>query len=306
VKNQHTLIIIAGPTAIGKTALSIELAKSFQTEIISADSRQFYKEISIGTAKPSQLEMNGVVHHFIDSHSISEDYNVGKFETDVLSLLEILFQKHSVIIMVGGSGLYIDAVCKGFDNLPLANQEIRNEILAIKTEKGIEGLQKLLLKLDSVTYNTIDIHNTQRLSRAIEVCLSTGKPYSQLITGKKKDRNFNIIKIGLNTSREKLYKKINARVDIMLQEGLLEEVKSVINHKTTNALQTVGYKELIDYLEGKTDFKTAIELIKQHTRNFAKRQITWFKRDEQIHWFEPSEKKQINIFIQEELNKLNN
>ncbi len=289
MKEKKYLITIVGPTAIGKTALSIQLAKHFSTEIISADSRQFFKEISIGTAKPKDEEMQGVKHHFINSHSISEDYNVGKYEKDAIDLIENIFENKNTVIVVGGSGLYIDAICKGLDELPKANEEIRNKINNILKYEGIEGLQKLLKQLDESYYNQVDLQNPQRLSRAIEVCLSTGKTYSSLRKEKNKTRNFNIIKIGLEIERTELYSRINARVDEMITQGLLDEVKSVLSLKHLNALQTVGYKELFDYFENKTDLKTTIELIKQHTRNFAKRQLTWFKRDEEIKWFKPSE-----------------
>jgi len=297
VKKNKYLITIIGPTAIGKTALSIQLATYFTTEIISADSRQFYKEMSIGTAKPNASEMQGIKHYFIDSHSITEDYNVGKFETEAIELLQELFKKHNVIIMVGGSGLYIDAVCKGLDELPEANTEIRNNIAALLATEGIEALQKLLKELDPVYYQQVDLMNPQRLSRALEVCMSTGKPYSQLRAGKTKQRDFHTIKIGLNTSREKMYENINKRVEKMMEDGLLDEVKALVPYQNKNALQTVGYKELFDYINNKSSLDAAIELIKQHTRNFAKRQLTWFKRDEEISWFEPFEKEKIIAHI---------
>jgi tRNA dimethylallyltransferase len=292
-----SLIVIAGPTAIGKTALSIAVAKELQCAIISADSRQFFKEMSIGTAKPTPYEMENVPHYFIDSHSVTEDYNVGKYETDVIALLENLFQTSDVAILVGGSGLYIDAVCRGFDNLPEADSEIRNKIKLIHDQEGIERLQKLLKELDIDYYNKVDLQNPQRLSRALEVCLATGKPYSTLREGKTKKRNFNIIKIGLTTSREVLYERINKRVDTMMEAGLLDEVKSLQAYKQLNALQTVGYKELFDHLENKTDLTTAVDLIKQNTRKFAKRQLTWFRRDAEIKWFEPDELINITNFI---------
>jgi tRNA dimethylallyltransferase len=297
------LIVIAGPTAIGKTALGVHLAKQFKTDVISADSRQFFHEMSIGTAKPTADEMQGVVHHFIDSHSITEPYNVGKFETEAIALLERLFKEKDIVIMVGGSGLYIDAVCKGFDELPEADEPVRNRINTMLANEGIESLQKLLKELDPVYYNQVDLSNPQRLSRALEVCLTSGKPYSSLREGKVKKRNFEIIKIGLNTTREVLYERINKRVDQMMENGLLNEVQKLIPFKNANALQTVGYKELFDQLEGKTELKTAIELIKQNTRKFAKRQLTWFRRDPEIKWFEPDEVEKIEEYINENLNK---
>lgn len=292
-----TLIVIAGPTAIGKTALSIGIAKYFNCPILSADSRQFFKEMRIGTAKPSVEEMNDVPHHFIDSHSINDDYNVGKYEAEAIDLLDELFKKNDVLILVGGSGLYIDAICKGFDALPEADQEIRNRIKTLFETQGIEGLQKLLKELDHTYYNKVDLQNPQRISRALEVCLTTGMSFTALRVGKIKPRNFKIIKIGLNTSREVLYKRINKRVDEMMQNGLLEEVNKLRPFEQLNALQTVGYKELFDYLNNKTDLNTAIDSIKQNTRRFAKRQLTWFRRDEEIKWFEPTELNEIVSYI---------
>jgi tRNA dimethylallyltransferase len=299
-KNKH-LIIIAGPTAIGKTVLGIILAKEFSTDVLSADSRQFFREMSIGTAKPDAEEMQGIIHHFIDSHSVSEPYNVGKYETDAIALLDDLFQKKDFAILVGGSGLYIDAVCKGFDELPEADPAIREKIDNILLNEGIESLQKMLKELDPVYYQKVDPGNPQRLSRALEVCLSSGKPYSALREGKIKDRNFKIIKIGLNIDRETLYDRINKRVEKMMEDGLLNEVRSLVPYKNANALQTVGYKELFDYLEDKIDLKTSIELIKQNTRKFAKRQLTWFKRDQEMKWFAPDQKEEIVEYIKNQL-----
>ncbi|HEX8517680.1 MAG TPA: tRNA (adenosine(37)-N6)-dimethylallyltransferase MiaA [Bacteroidia bacterium] len=299
-KNKH-LIVIAGPTAIGKTALGADLAKEFRTDVISADSRQFFREMSIGTAKPSKAEMSDITHHFIGSHSISENYNVGKFESDVISLLDELFLDKDVVIMVGGSGLYIDAVCKGFDELPEADPMIREQIDALLLDKGIEGLREKLKELDPEYYAQVDLGNPQRLSRAIEVCISSGKTYSSLRAGRIKERNFNIIKIGLNTDRGKLYDRINERVDRMMENGLLEEVRSLVQYKNANALQTVGYKELFDHLDGKTDLQSAVELIRQNTRKFAKRQLTWFRRDKNMKWFEPDEKEEIIEYIKQNI-----
>lgn len=293
----NNLIVIAGPTAIGKTALSIAVAKRLNCPVISADSRQLFKEMSIGTAKPALSEMDGVKHYFIDSHSIAENYNVGKYENDVIELLKELFSDNKNVILTGGSGLYIDAVSKGFDELPEADPEVRNKINFLLNEKGIEGLQELLKELDIDYYNKADLQNPQRLSRAIEVCLTTGLPYSTLRKGKAKKRDFNIIKVGLDLPREKLYERINMRVDQMMSEGLLEEVKQLRQHQHLNALQTVGYKELFDYLDGKTDLKTAVESIKQNTRKFAKRQLTWFRKDPEMKWFAPDQEEEIIEYI---------
>ncbi|MCW3083034.1 MAG: miaA [Bacteroidetes bacterium] len=302
MKNKKYLIVIAGPTAIGKTALGIELAQLFHTTIISADSRQFFREMSIGTAKPSPEELKKVQHYFINSHSITENYNVGKYETEAIQLLDELFTTKDIVIMVGGSGLYIDAVCKGFDELPEANETIREKINTILETEGITALQNLLLELDPVYHAQVDLNNPQRLSRALEVCFTTGKPYSTLREGKIKQRNFNTIKIGLTAPRELLYARINNRVDDMMKQGLLEEVRKLQEYKNANALQTVGYKELFDYLDGKISLQEAVALIKQNTRRFAKRQLTWFKRDPEMKWFEPQEPESIVTFINQQIN----
>jgi tRNA dimethylallyltransferase len=299
-KNKH-LIVISGPTAIGKTALGVILAKELETSVISADSRQFFREMNVGTAKPGKEEMQGITHYFIDSHSVSKPYNVGKYESEAIALLEQIFHNKNTAVMVGGSGLYIDAVCKGFDELPEADDSIREQLETKLAEEGIQALQELLKELDPVYHSRVDLNNPQRLSRALEVCLTTGKPYSSLREGKTKTRNFNIIKIGLNTDRNQLYDRINKRVDAMIREGLVEEVRSLIPYRQANALQTVGYKELFDHLEGKTDLGTAVELIKQNTRKFAKRQLTWFKRDTDIKWFEPDQKEEIIEYVKQRM-----
>jgi tRNA dimethylallyltransferase len=309
-KTNHTLIVIAGPTAIGKTSLSIQLAKYFSCPVISADSRQFFKEMRIGTAKPSDEEMQGIPHYFIGSHSITDNYNVGKFENEALTLLDQLFKTNDVLLLVGGSGLYTDAVCNGFDELPEADENLRKKINELLEADGIKGLQELLKQLDPVYYSQVDIQNPQRLSRALEVCLITGKPYSDFRKEKTKERDFHCIKIGLNTSREVLYDRINLRVDQMMKEGLLEEVKSLENYKHLNGLQTVGYKELFDCLPGlranegnpgiyRELLEKATDLIKQNTRRFAKRQLTWFRRDKQLKWFEPEDITSILTYIEE-------
>ena len=293
----RNLIIIAGPTAIGKTSLSIEIAKIYNCPILSADSRQFYKEMDIGTSKPTNIEMEGVPHYFINSRSVTDEYNVGKYEKDAIHLIETLFQTNSCIILVGGSGLFINAICCGFDELPQANEEIRNEINLLFTRQGIEGLQQALKKHDINYYLKVDLNNIRRISRALEVCLITGKTYTELRKGEIKNRNFNIIKIGLNALRPLLYSRINQRVDQMMLDGLLNEVKSLQKFKHLNALQTVGYKELFNYLEGNADFKSTIELIKRNTRRYAKRQLTWFLKDKEIEWFEPYQLPEILTYI---------
>lgn len=287
--SKKTLIVIVGPTAVGKTRVSIELAKQLNCEIVSCDSRQFFKEMSIGTAKPTKEEMDGVVHHFVDSHSIHTPYSVGDFEREGLAKLEELFHEKDVAIMVGGSGLYVKAICEGFDDFPEIDSSVRETLNRRIEMEGIEPLQEQLKQLDPTHYNKVDIHNTQRVIRALEVCIGTGKPYSSFTTNKVNKRPFNIIKIGINLEREKLYERINLRVDLMMQAGLLEEAKSLYPFKEINALQTVGYKELFDFFEDKTSLKEATELIKQNTRRYAKRQLTWFKRDETMVWFDPSD-----------------
>lgn len=295
---QPTLLVIAGPTAVGKTALSIQLAQHFKTEIISADSRQFYKEISIGTAKPSLAEMQGIKHHFIHSHSINNEINVNNYEIEVISLLNDLFKTHKIVILTGGSGLYIDAVCDGFDdNLPEANSIIRAELEQLHQKYGIGILQEKLNQLDPVFYSEIDLQNTKRLIRAIEVCMLSKQPYSTLRKGKKQLRNFKVIKIALNLPKDELNQRINKRVDGMIKTGLLEEAKAMLPFKTKNALNTVGYKELFGYFENKLTIEQAIEKIKVNTRRYAKRQIAWFDRAADYTWFNPNQKKEIVAFI---------
>jgi tRNA dimethylallyltransferase len=292
-----TLICIIGPTAIGKTALGIKIAQHLGTQIISADSRQFYQEISIGTAKPSKLELETVKHHFINSHSVNDVVNVGLFEKQALQVIETLFKTHDAVVMVGGSGLYIKAVLEGFDELPTVNPDVRTQLNQELQNFGIEKLQQQLQTNDPTYYAQIDTQNPQRIIRALEVFRSTGKPFSSYQTNKKNERDFKVIKIGLNTSRDILYQQINQRVDAMVQNGLLAEVQSAQAYKHLNALNTVGYSELFDYLEGKICLETAIEAIKQNTRRFAKRQLTWFRRDEEINWFEPNQVDNIMALI---------
>ena len=301
INYNKTLIVILGPTAIGKTALSIKLARHFNTEIISSDSRLLFKEMKIGTAVPSTEELNSVKHHFIGNLSISDYYNVSKFENDALQKLDDIFLKKNLAIMVGGSGLYIDAVCKGIDDLPDPDRKLRHEINEIFKSSGIETLQKKLKELDPEYYLIVDLKNPKRLMRAIEVCLQTGKTYTSLRKNKSGKRDFNIIKIGLNCEREKLFDRINLRVDKMINEGLLDEVKELYKHKNLNSLNTVGYKEIFDFLDNKTSFEQAIENIKTNTRRYAKRQLTWFKRDEVIKWFHPTEKNEIILYLSEKI-----
>ena len=280
------LITVIGPTAIGKTALAIGLAKHFKTEIISADSRQFFKEMHIGTAVPTAVELNTVPHHFIQNLSINNDYSVGDFEREALKKLHELFEKYAVVVMVGGSGLYVDAVCNGLDDFPEVDPAIRKNLKARLEETGILELQNELKKLDFVTYNQIDLENPQRLIRALEICLVSGKPYSSFLSENKSPREFNSIKIGLTAPREIVYDRINQRVDQMIENGLVDEARKLFPYKNLNALQTVGYKELFSYFEGEINLEFAIEEIKKNTRRFAKRQFTWFKKDQEILWFD--------------------
>jgi tRNA dimethylallyltransferase len=272
------LISIIGPTAIGKTSLSIKLAKAFETEIISSDSRQFYKEMNIGTAVPSKEELSEVKHHFIQHLSIEDEYSVGDFERDAIQTLDQLFKKHKVVVMVGGSGLFIDAITKGLDKFPNIDLEIRKKLNRELTEKGLAFLQNQLKELDPETYNTIARDNPRRVTRALEVCLQSGKPYSSFLSQDKAKRNFKVITVGLTASREIIYSRINQRVNIMIEKGLIEEAKKLFPKKDLNALDTVGYKELFEYFEGNYTLDFAIEEIKKNTRRFAKRQNTWFKK----------------------------
>ncbi len=298
---QKSLIVVVGPTAIGKTALAIALAQYYHSEIISADSRQFFKEMHIGTAKPSADELTQAPHHFINSHSIKTLFSTGDFEVQGIQKIEELFKKHNIAILVGGSGLYIDAICKGLDKLPEIDLAIRERLNTQLAEKGISIIQKQLKELDPEYYSKVDQSNPQRMIRGLEVVLSSGKKLSSLLTANKKIRSFNIIKIGLNLDRALLYERINQRVDLMMKAGLLEEVESLFTYRQYNALNTVGYTELFDYLDNKTDLETAVAMIKQNTRRFAKRQLTWFRRDENTVWFEPNQTTEVIEFIKVKL-----
>lgn len=284
--NNKYLISIVGPTAIGKTALSIKLAQYFNTEIISCDSRQFFKEMTIGTAVPEPNELAAVPHHFIQNKSIFEKYSVGSFEREGIKKLNELFQKHDIVIMVGGSGLYVNAIINGLDDFPEVDASIREELTERITKEGIQTLQNQLKELDPISYEKIAIDNPQRLSRALELCIGTGKPYSSFLNKKKHIRNFSTISIGLNADRELLYNRINLRVDLMLENGLLHEAEKLYQYKALNALNTVGYKELFTYMDQGWDLDVAISEIKKNTRRFAKRQITWFKRNKSTQWFD--------------------
>lgn len=282
-----TLLLISGPTAIGKTSVAIDVASFFGCEIISADSRQFYQELKIGTAAPTLHQMNAVKHHFVGNLSLTDNYNVSLFENEVLSLLPELFAKSNFVVMVGGSGLYIKAVCDGIDELPDVDDELRNSLHQQLKNEGIASLRTQLQKLDPEYYNKVDLANPNRIMRALEVCLITGKPYSALRKQSKAHRDFRIIKIGLNLPREELHERINQRVDQMVQQGLIDEARSFYPQRELNALNTVGYKELFDHFDGKCGLEDAIERIKTNTRRYARRQITWFRREADIVWCQP-------------------
>lgn len=282
--DSKTLIVVAGPTAVGKTAAAIQLARHYNTVVVSADSRQFFREMTIGTAKPDADELAAVKHYFINSHSINDNFNVGDYEKQALQLLDKLFKVHDVVILAGGSGLYIKAVCEGFDELPVADPSVREKLNQELAEHGINHLQEKLKTADPDYYNEVDLSNPQRVIRALEVFETTGKPFSSYRTTNINKRPFNIIKIVLDMPREQLYERINRRVDVMIEQGLVEEVRSLLPYRHLNALNTVGYSELFDYVDGKTDLQTAIDLIKQNTRRFAKRQLTWFRRDKDVNW----------------------
>jgi tRNA dimethylallyltransferase len=293
----NSLIVILGPTGIGKTDLSIEIAKEFNTEIISSDSRQVYKELKIGTAVPNDEQLTKVKHHFIGNKSIYDYYNASMFEFEVLDLLEILFQNHNQVVMTGGSGMYINAVCDGIDDLPTIDKKLRDDLVQKHKEEGIESLRLQLKMLDPETYSKIDLKNPKRILKALEVTIQTGKPYSTFLSETRKKRNFNIIKIGLQRERNELYQRINLRVDQMIDEGLIDEAKRFYKDRNLNSLNTVGYKELFAHFDGEITEEKAIELIKRNSRHYAKRQISWFSRDKEIEWFHPDKKDEIIRFI---------
>lgn len=290
------LIVVAGPTAIGKTALAIQLAQHYTAEIISADSRQFYNELNIGVAKPFPDELSAAPHHFIGHIGIQQHYTAGDFEREALELLDTLFAKHDVVVLVGGSGLFINALLNGLDDLP-SDEVIRDTLNQRYQNEGLEPLLQQLKELDEESYASIDISNHRRVIRTLEICLASGQKASVLRSNATTTRNFIPIKIALNTDRETLYKRINKRVDAMMVAGLEEEVKNLLPFRTLNALQTVGYKELFEYFDNKTSLKQAVELIQQHTRNYAKRQLTWFRKDTEYTWFTPNDSQGVISYI---------
>lgn len=292
-----TLIVLIGPTGVGKTELSLQLAKEYASPIFSCDSRQIYKELKIGTAKPSDEQLAIVKHYFIGSKSIEEYYSAGQYELDAIPLLENEFKSHNVLLLVGGSMLYVDAICKGIDDIPTVDAELRTELQQYYIEHGIEALRRRLYLLDKEHYKQVDLNNAKRILHAIEICTMTGKTFTELRTNPHKTRSFNILKIGLERPREELYEIINQRVLQMMNDGLEEEVRNLYTQRELNALNTVGYKELFNYFEGKWSREFAINMIQQNTRRYAKKQLTWFKRDDAINWFHPDNKENIMRFV---------
>ncbi|MGE8242205.1 MAG: tRNA (adenosine(37)-N6)-dimethylallyltransferase MiaA [Sphingobacterium sp.] len=298
---KKTLIAIVGPTAVGKTAMAISLAQYFKTEIISADSRQFYREMTIGTAKPDLEELASAPHHFINSHSITQDYSAGDFEREALHKLDELFRQNDVVVMVGGSGLFVRALCQGLDDLPKAGDEVRERLNNEMAQLGLEQMKERLKTIDPAYYQIADIDNPQRVVRALEVFEATGKPMSFYHKKDLNKRPFDILTIGLNMERPELYERINLRVERMMEMGLLEEVKSLVPFRSKPALLTVGYAELFDYLDGNISLEEAVERIQQNSRRYAKRQITWFKKYGNTSWFQPDETGTIIDFINAKL-----
>ncbi|WP_430810286.1 MULTISPECIES: tRNA (adenosine(37)-N6)-dimethylallyltransferase MiaA [unclassified Carboxylicivirga] len=293
----NTLIVIVGPTGIGKTELCLTLAKHLKTDIISSDSRQIFKELKIGTAAPTAEQRAAIKHHLVATHSVNDYYNAYQFEQDVLKLLKELFTHQNQVIMTGGSMMYVDAVCKGIDELPTIDPELRQEVMDLYNKEGLDAIRRQLKMLDPVFYDQVDLKNHKRVMHALEVCLMTGQPYSSLRTNTARKRPFHILKIGLDMDREALYERINQRVDCMVKEGLFDEAKAFYHLKHINALNTVGYKEIFAHWDGEYDADKAIELIKRNSRRYAKRQLSWFRRDKEINWFHPSQINEIIKFV---------
>ncbi|HVD99420.1 MAG TPA: tRNA (adenosine(37)-N6)-dimethylallyltransferase MiaA [Cytophagaceae bacterium] len=303
LQNKKYLIVIAGPTAVGKTALSIRVAQHFHTEILSADSRQFYKEMNIGTAKPSAEELAAVPHHFINTLHITDEYTVGMYEAQALQVLQELYTKHDLVVLTGGSGLFIKTLCEGLDDIPEVAPSIREELNAAFKKNGLETLLEELKEKDPDYYETVDRGNPVRIIRALEICRGTGKPFSSFRTSNKKERFFTTIKIALDRPREELYKRIDLRMDQMLAEGLVEEAKNLYQYKNKNALQTVGYSEVFDFLDGLYDAEEMERLLKRNSHHYAKRQLTWFRKDKEYHWFLPGQEERIFSFIESQIQK---
>ncbi len=297
-----SVVVLVGPTGIGKTGVGIDLAKSFNSVIISADSRQIYKEIPIGTAAPTPAQQSMVQHFMVGTHSIFDYYNAYEFEQDALTLTEELFHNHDVVFMVGGSMMYIDAFCNGIDDLPNVDAQVRNDLMQQLHKEGLESIRRQLKQLDPDFYNQVDLKNPKRVIHAVEICIMTGKPYSQLRTNPRKERPFKIIKIGLDMDRSQLYERINTRVLQMMDNGLEKEAENLLQYQHLNALNTVGFKELFACFNGHHSMDKAIELIQRNSRHYAKKQLSWFRRDENIQWFHPSETSSIINYIKNSIN----
>ncbi|MCF2736825.1 tRNA (adenosine(37)-N6)-dimethylallyltransferase MiaA [Bacteroides caecigallinarum] len=299
--NKKTLIVLIGPTGVGKTDLSIKIAEKYGSPIISADSRQLYSDLKIGTAAPTEEYLKRVKHYFVGTLKLTDYYSAAQYESEVISLLEELFKSNNTILLTGGSMMYIDAICKGIDDIPTVDSETRQMMMEKYEKEGLDRLCDELKLLDPEYYSTVDLKNPKRVIHALEICYMTGKTYTSFRTGNKKQRPFDIIKIGLCRDREELYERINKRVDIMIKEGLVDEVKSVYEYRNLNSLNTVGYKEIIQYLEGNCTLEFAIEKIKQNSRIYSRKQMTWFKRDNDITWFHPDKEEEIMEFIESKL-----
>lgn len=300
---QKNLIVLTGPTGIGKTGVGIKIAQHFNTEIVSSDSRQIFKELTIGTAVPGRDELTKVKHHFIQTHTIEENYNASRFENDALDVINSLFKKYDLVLLVGGSMLYIDAVCNGIDIMPDADPEIRKSLKDKFDKEGLESLRVQLKKLDPKYYNSVDLKNPNRLIHALEICIMTGKTYSSFRSNPKKNRSFSIIKIGLNCDRETLHNRINSRVDQMIDAGLETEAKNLYHLKHLNALNTVGYRDFFAFFDDEITREKAIELIKRNSRRYARKQLTWFRNDNQMNWFEPEQTSEIITFIENRISE---
>ena len=298
---KKTLVILLGPTGVGKTELCLSLAEELNTEIVSCDSRQFFRELKIGTAAPTEAQMQRVKHHLVGNLSIFDYYSCGRFEIDALKKLDELFQSKEVVLMTGGSMLYIDAICKGIDDIPNVDQELRDSLHERYANEGIDNILAKLKLLDPEYYDMVDKKNHKRIIHALEICLTSGKTFSSFRKETAKERPFDIIKIGLNLPREELYERINKRVDIMFEEGLMEEAKTYYPHRNLNSLNTVGYKELFEYFDGNWDLDFAKNMIKQNSRRYAKKQLTWFNRDKDINWFRPDQQEEILSFLKSRL-----
>lgn len=303
MNSKKTLIVLIGPTGVGKTDLSIKIAEKYDSPIISADSRQLYSELKIGTAAPAEEYLKRVKHYFVGTLKLTDYYSAAQYESDVISLLEELFKENDTILLTGGSMMYIDAICKGIDDIPTVDNDTRRMMMEKYEKEGLERLCAELKLLDPEYYSIVDLKNPKRVIHALEICYMTGKTYTSFRTGNKKQRPFNIIKIGLCREREELYERINRRVDIMINDGLVDEVKSVYQYRNLNSLNTVGYKEIIQYLDGNCTLDFAIEKIKQNSRIYSRKQMTWFRRDNEITWFHPDNEEGIMNFIEAEKEK---